>query len=205
MLLWFYFPKRHPFLVALLLCIFANERAFKESLEAEKEIGLIFDGRHDNSTQTYVLARKAIGQKLIAKHCSFGVGNSQLFHGTLKGFAAWLSAIGVSNQPKQLVKTLHARCVIVRDECGANPAFFEVCKPIQNFLVRIGFFVGGECIVNINQECAHANRLQKCGCDLVKGGKQPQNASPDNSKLQYFDKKTYCFAKKGLLFCKKGV
>ena len=72
-ILFVYFPKCHPRLIAALACIFANERAFQKAFRAEKKVGFILDRGNDNGTKSYVLARKAIGQELISKHCGFTV------------------------------------------------------------------------------------------------------------------------------------
>ena len=74
-------PKRHPRLVAVLASVFANKGALQKTLEAEKEIGLIFDRRHDDGAQPNVFACKAIGQYLVAKHGGFCVGGTQLLSG----------------------------------------------------------------------------------------------------------------------------
>ena len=84
-------------MVAVFAGVLANEGALKEALEAEKEIGLILDRGHDDGAKSDMLACKAIGQELIAEHCSFGVTHAQFLHGALQGLATGLSAVGVGD------------------------------------------------------------------------------------------------------------
>ena len=96
---------------------------------------------------------------------------TQFLHSALQGLAPGLAAVGVSDKAQRLVKTLHARCVIVGDECGFDAVLFKLGKPRKNTLVWVRLFVRGKGVVNINEECAHTDGLQKCRRDRIKRGK----------------------------------
>ena len=124
------FPEPHPFLVSVFLRIFANEGAFQYTLEAEEEICLIFNRRHDDGAEPYVFAGKAVGEDLVTKHCGFGMGHAHGLHSALKRACKRLFAVGVGVNAKIPAKKLYARGVIVGYKCRLDAVFPEHAKPI---------------------------------------------------------------------------
>ena len=69
--------------------------------------------------------------------------------------------------PQRGVEFLHARAVIVGDERRADAGGIQCLKPSAVVLVRGGLLVGGECVIDVDEQAAHTKGGQKFGCYLA--------------------------------------
>ena len=142
---------------------------FQPPLEAEKQVQLVLDGRHDDDLQPGGVARPGICEKLIPQHDGIGPIGSQVMHGPQQGFFEGLAALGVSGNTQIFVKNIQSFLLVIRDKSNTDPCPGQTVDPRYQLFVGLGLLVRGEGIVHVRQNCLDTQGSQKFRGDLVVG------------------------------------
>ena len=79
--------------------------------------------------------------------------------------------VGVGGEAECGVEAFDAGAVVVGDEGGADAGFGEGAEPGGCFRAGIGLLIGGEGIVNVDEQRLDAAGVQIVGGDIGKAGK----------------------------------
>ena len=93
-----------------------EKRFFKGALTAEEQRLLVADGRHDDAGDAEAARRPAVGQQLIAQHCTGILLRAERTERVQIAGGGGLFRIGVGDKPEGRVVGLHARGGVVGDQ-----------------------------------------------------------------------------------------
>ena len=155
----FYLPKRHPRLDFVLFCVLADKGALAKALASKEQIFLVADGGDDDGGNAEAERAKGIGEELIAQGGGFLDLDTQGIDSAKKRTARGLFAVCKGGKTKCFVKSFDARRMIVGNERGTNSVFLEGIEPRANVVVGIGLLLGGERVVDVDEQGANADLL----------------------------------------------